>query len=116
MPAPITGRERPLASLPPTTDALCSPMRRISDDLLHFVGTWSDAERRRIRRAVTTFERAWGPSARTSTAEEPEWMIVQETPPWGPYYFAHRFGTHDSLTGRSVEELAAVIERSSEKL
>ena len=91
-------------------------MYRISDDVLHFAGTWSDAERRRIRRAVTAFERAWAPSARTSTAEKPEWIIVQETPAWGPYYFAHRLGTHDSLTGRSVEELAAVIERSSEKL
>jgi len=91
-------------------------MRLISDDLLHFVGRWSPRERRRIRRAVTTFERAWAPSARSSTVEEPEWVVVQESPSWGTYYFAHRLGTHDSLTGRSAAELAEVIEASSEEL
>jgi hypothetical protein len=91
-------------------------MRIISDDLIHFVGQWSDAERRRIRQALTVFERAWAPSARTSTAEEPEWVIAQESPAWGRYYFAHRLGTHDSLTGRSVAELAETIERSSREL
>lgn len=88
----------------------------ISNDLLHFVGTWSDAERRRIRQAVTAFERAWGRSDRTSTADEPEWVVAQESPAWGTYYFAHRLGTHDSLTGRSAAELAAVIEASSQEL
>jgi hypothetical protein len=91
-------------------------MHLISDDLLHFVGHWSPHERRRIQQAVTTFERAWGPSARSSTAEEPEWVVVQESPSWGTYYFAHRLGTHDSLTGRSVTELAEVIETSSKEL
>ena len=91
-------------------------MRIISDDLLHFVGEWSDAERQRIQQAVTVFERAWAPSDRTSTVEDPEWVIVQESPSWGRYYFAHRLGTHDSLTGRTVAELAETIERSSREL
>jgi hypothetical protein len=42
--------------------------------------------------------------------------VVQESPSWGTYYFAHRLGTHDSLTGRSVTELAEVIETSSKEL
>lgn len=91
-------------------------MHIISDDLIHFVGEWSRAERRRVRRALTTFERAWAPSARSSTADAPEWIVVQESPPWGTYYFAHRLGTRDSLTARSAAELAAVIEESSREL
>lgn len=91
-------------------------MRLLSSDLIHFVGDWPQDERRRVRRAVTLFERAWAPSDRTSTAETPEWVVVQQSPAWGPYYFAHRLGTRDSLTGRSATELAEFIERSSRKL
>jgi hypothetical protein len=65
---------------------------------------------------VITFERAWAPSARSSTVDVPEWVVVQESPSWGAYYFAHRLGTHDSLTGRSAGELADVIEASSREL
>jgi len=91
-------------------------MRIISDDLIHFVGNWSEDERQCIRRAVTTFEQAWAPSSRSSTADAPEWIAVQESPSWGIYYFAHRLGTRDSLTGRSAAELASVIENSAREL
>jgi hypothetical protein len=91
-------------------------MRIISDDLIHFVGNWSEEERRGLRRAVMTFERAWASSVRSATADDPEWIAVQESPSWGIYYFAHRLGTRDSLTARSAAELAAVIENSSREL
>ncbi|HKL88632.1 MAG TPA: hypothetical protein VJ884_06470 [Salinibacter sp.] len=91
-------------------------MRIISDDFLHFVGDWSTAERRRIRRAVSTFERAWVQSNRSQAVDDPEWVVVQESPSWGAYYFAHRLGTRDSLTGRTAAELAATIETSSREL
>jgi hypothetical protein len=91
-------------------------MRIISDDLIHFVGNWSEDERHCVRGAVTTFEQAWVRSTRSATADDPEWIVVQESPSWGIYYFAHRLGTRDSLTARSAAELAAVIENSSREL
>ena len=71
-------------------------------DLIHFVGTWTTAEHCRLRRAVETFERAETPTGSSSTAPRPEWMVVQETPAWGPSYFAHRIGTHDNLSAHQV--------------
>lgn len=91
-------------------------MRILSEDLIHFVGNWTAAERLRLRRSVTTFEQAWDASARASTVDHPEWIVVQESPAWGSYYFAHRLDTHDSLTAQSATGLAEVIEHSSRHL
>ena len=92
-------------------------MESISDDLIHFVGDWSGADRTRIQRAIQTFEARWRASAdRSSTIDDTPWIAVQESPSWGEYYCAHRLGTHDSLTGRSVTELASVIEESAQEL
>jgi hypothetical protein len=87
------------------------------DDLIHFVGDWPTTERGRIRQAVKAFETQWRTSAdRSSTIDEAFWVVVQESPSWGPYYFAHRLGTCDSLTGRSAPELADIIEASAQEL
>jgi hypothetical protein len=84
---------------------------------IHFIGHWTDAERRRLRRALTTLERAWAapdsPSAVEGSPNDSEWIVVQESPPWVAHYFAHCLGTPNTLTGRSADELASVIERSS---
>jgi hypothetical protein len=92
-------------------------MQSTSDNLTYFIGDWSAADRRRVRRAVKDFETQWRASSdRSSTIDDAFWVVVQESPWWGPYYFAHRLGTRDSLTGRSADELASVIEESAQEL
>jgi hypothetical protein len=92
-------------------------MQSTSDNLTYFIGDWSTTDRRRIRQAVKDFEDRWGASSsRSSSIDDPFWVVVQQTPSWGPYYFAHRLGTRDSLTGRSAPELADIIEESAQEL
>jgi hypothetical protein len=91
-------------------------MTLISKNSIHFVGDWSAAQRRRLREALRVFEDAWQASERPPTELEPFWILVQETPPWGPYYFAHRLGTTDSLTAQTPEDLIAVLETSAQEL
>jgi hypothetical protein len=83
---------------------------------IHFIGDWSAGERRRLREAVRVFGDAWQASDRPPTEQEPFWILVQEIPPWGAYYFAHRLGTSDSLTAQTPEALADVLETSARKL
>jgi hypothetical protein len=92
-------------------------MQTTPDELTYFIGDWSTTDRRRIRQAVKAFETRWRTSSdRTSRIDEAFWVVVQESPSWGPYYFAHRLGTCDSLTGRSADELADIIEESAHEL
>lgn len=68
-------------------------------------------------RTVKDSDTQWRASLdRSSTIDDTFWVVVQESPSRGPYYFAHRLGTRDSLTGRSAPELASVIEESAREL
>lgn len=81
--------------------------------LVHFTGHWSTAERETIREAITAYEDERRPTNGTSVREDERpgstWIVVSTPLDATFYYFAHRKGTYDSISGGTASELAEKI-------
>lgn len=84
-----------------------------SEPLVHFSGTWSTDERETIQEAIATFEQEWlssnGNSSRRNARPGSRWVVVSTPLDDSLYYFAHRQGTYDSISGQTASHLAEQI-------
>jgi hypothetical protein len=84
-----------------------------SESLVHFSGTWSTNERDTIREAIATFEQEWrssnGNRSRQAARPGSRWVVVSTPLDDSLYYFAHRQGTYDSISGETASQLAEQI-------
>jgi len=83
------------------------------ETLVHFTGHWSMAERETIREAITAYEDERRSTNGTSGCEDTRpgftWIAVSTPLDATFYYFAHRQGTYDSISGDTATELAEKI-------
>lgn len=84
-----------------------------SETLVHFAGPWSTAECDTIREAIAAYEderrSTNGASGHGDSRPGLPWIAVSTPLDATFYYFAHRQGTYDSISGGTVSELAEKI-------
>lgn len=84
-----------------------------SKPLVHFSGTWSTDERETIQEAIAAFEQEWrssnGKVSRQEARPGSRWVVVSTPLEDSLYYFAHRQGTYDSISGETASHLAEQI-------